>query len=54
VQEYWIADPETNTVETWKLRGSALEFGALYGENDRIRSDVLPGLSLAIRPIFRE
>lgn len=52
VQEYWIVDPDANTVEvlTWKESGYITAGG--YRKSERLLSPLLPQLDLPISEIF--
>lgn len=48
VKEYWIVDPDAQTVEVAVNVGGRLDTLGLYGPGDRVLSRVLPNLDLAI------
>jgi Uma2 family endonuclease len=52
VQEYWLVDPDTETVEVLTLSGQGLVPGASYRRGERLTSLVLPGLDLDIEQVF--
>ena len=51
VQEYWIVDPDAETVRVLALAGDQYEPVA-PGEGGAIASRVLPGLTLALNDVF--
>ncbi|CAG1771424.1 hypothetical protein BAC3_01806 [uncultured bacterium] len=51
VQEYWVVDPEHETVEVFLLRGKEFE-GKRYGVKDYISSTVIKGLNIEMKEIF--
>lgn len=51
VKEYWIVDPDAQTVEVAVNVGGRLDTLGLYGPGDRIVSRVLPDLDLAIEDL---
>jgi Uma2 family endonuclease len=52
VREYWIVDPETDTVEVrvWSEQGYAS--AGVYGKSDRLSSPQLPELNLLLAEMF--
>lgn len=55
VQEYWIIDPITRTLEQFQLVSSEYyELCNLFQGDDPVTSDKLPCVSFAISEIFRE
>ncbi|XID90664.1 Uma2 family endonuclease [Paenibacillaceae bacterium WGS1546] len=52
VPEYWLVDPETRTLERYRLAGDRYELAELYAEDDRVSSDKLPCISFTLRDIF--
>lgn len=51
VREYWIVDPELETVEVFLLRGEEFEVKK-YGVKDYISSIVIKGLNIEVKEIF--
>ncbi|MBI2470883.1 MAG: Uma2 family endonuclease [Planctomycetes bacterium] len=51
VREYWIVDPERETVEVFRLKGPEFE-GKRYGIQDSLSSDVIKDLAIEVKEIF--
>jgi Uma2 family endonuclease len=54
VQEYWIVDRFTRTVEVLRLAGGALQMVATLAESDALESPMLPGFSCRVAELFAE
>ena len=54
VQEYWMVDPETNTVEVLVASESGFATAATYNDGDTLVSTLLRGLSIDLEPIFAD
>lgn len=52
VQEYWIADPETRTLEIYRLSKSVLTLTATLTNMDELTSPLPPGFSCTPAQIF--
>jgi Uma2 family endonuclease len=52
VREYWIVDPETETVEVCRLVGAAFEVVHRYGAEDTLYCELFPGLAISLRDVF--
>ncbi|MCA9965627.1 MAG: Uma2 family endonuclease [Anaerolineales bacterium] len=52
VAEYWIVDPEGQTVETFVLRGHAYALVKQFGLDDQIHSEVLPSFAAKVSDLF--
>jgi Uma2 family endonuclease len=52
VQEYWIADPDANTVEVLAWSESGYITAGMHGMADRLRSTLFPGLDLPLASLF--
>lgn len=59
VAEYWVIDPDIETVTVWRLVGGELARAAelstdapALGEASRFESPLLPGLSIALEDLF--
>ncbi len=53
VQEYWILDPEAQTVEQLVAKQGQLETLATYHRQDRIPSAVVSGMEINLSRVFR-
>jgi Uma2 family endonuclease len=55
VQEYWIVDTESRTMEQYRLGGGEFyELQCLFEGDDRVTSDKLPCISFVVSDIFSE
>jgi len=52
IQEYWIVDPEQETVTVLSLSGDVYAEGDLFGRGDVVSSSLLPELSLPVAEIL--
>lgn len=52
VQEYWIVDPETQTIELYVRRDDKLQLAQKFSSGETLESRVLPGLRLAVKDVF--
>ena len=52
VPEYWIVDPETETVQVFRLSAGRYPDPLEYGKSDLIESPLLPGLSIPLSEVF--
>lgn len=52
VREYWLVDPEAETVEVLTRRGRGLALRATYRRGDSLTSPLLAGLALDLNQIF--
>ena len=52
VREYWIIDPEAETVEVLALTGGRYELSGRYGVEDVANSRLLPGFELGVRQLL--
>ena len=54
VKEYWLADPDTKTIEVLALHKQGFEQVAVYTreENPLLRSPLLPNLSIDLSEVF--
>ncbi|MCR4405186.1 MAG: Uma2 family endonuclease [Candidatus Acetothermia bacterium] len=53
VKEYWIVDPEAETVEVLLLGERGFARAALYGKADSLRSPLLSGLEIKLEEVFQ-
>ncbi|MBI4443603.1 MAG: Uma2 family endonuclease [Acidobacteria bacterium] len=52
VQEYWIADSETQTIEIYTRRDDKLQLAQKFSSGETVASALLPGLRLAVKDVF--
>ena len=52
VKEYWLVDPDAQTVTMLRLGEDAFEVEAIYGEGQTMTSSTLAGFSLGLNEIF--
>ena len=52
VQEYWIVDSETQTIELYGRRDDKLQLAQKFSSGDAVESALLPGLRLAVKDVF--
>ena len=52
IQEYWIVDPERETVAVLSLTGDVYSEGDLFGRGNVVTSPLLPELSLPVAEIL--
>jgi Uma2 family endonuclease len=53
VAEYWIIDPDTETVEQYRLAGERYEL-AIKAQTGELRSFAVPGFVIPVRAIFED
>lgn len=53
VEEYWIVDPEKQTLEVLTAAGSGLETWRRFTVDETLVSPLLPGLSIGLGDIFK-
>ena len=53
VKEYWIADPDAQTVSVMLLKDGEYETAGEYGAGDTLTSPTLEGFSVSLDKIFR-
>ena len=54
VKEYWIVNPDRNTIQIFIHNGQDFDKPAYYKGDDEIRSSVLKGFQVALKDIFQE
>lgn len=54
VREYWIVEPETQTVQVYTLEKGILMPSAFYGSADVAKVNVLEGCFVELRKVFTE
>jgi len=52
VPEYWIVNPQTETITVLRLRGDAYEEAGIYRRGESAASLLLPGFSVAVAAVF--
>ncbi len=52
VPEYWIVDPERNSVQVFRLSGGRYAPALEFGLGDRLETPLLPGLSIPLSEVF--
>ena len=52
VREYWIVDPQNDTVMVLELRGGAYAERAILAAGDTLTTPLLPGLAIPLADIF--
>ena len=52
VREYWIVDPEEQTIERYERVGEKLEPARRFSSHETFQSPLLPGFELEVRSIF--
>ena len=52
VREYWIVDPEEQTMELYQRVGEKLELDRRFASQETFQSSLLPGFQLEVRSIF--
>ena len=54
VREYWLVDPDANTVEVLTLGDQGLALTATYGRGESLASPIFEGMSLEMDRVFSE
>ena len=52
VPEYWIVNPQTETITVLRLRGDAYEEAGVYRRGESAVSTLLPDFSVAVAAVF--
>ena len=52
VPEYWIVDPQTETVQVFRLSDGRYSAGLEFQKGDTLDSPLLPGLSIPLAEVF--
>lgn len=52
IAEYWMVEPETETVEVYELRAGAYALRGAFRPGDTLTSGQLPGLDLPVAEVF--
>jgi Uma2 family endonuclease len=53
VKEYWIVDPDTETISVFILEGEAFQEKGIYKRGQVIESFLLPGFTLVLEDVFK-
>ena len=53
VYECWLVSPEAETIEIISLTAAEPESTAIFGVEDTLRSDLLPGFELNLTEVFK-
>jgi Uma2 family endonuclease len=54
VPEYWIVDPESCTLEVYRLAQNGYELTRIFSVEEALTSTLLPGFSVALGSLFLE
>jgi len=52
VEEYWIVDPEKETIEQYRIAGAKLELARQFSSDAALESPIFPGFRLPVKSIF--
>ena len=52
VREAWMADPDAETVSKYVGDGQSMALARVYGSDDILTSEVMPGVAIDLGPIF--
>ena len=53
VKEYWIVDPDTETISVFILEEKVFQEKGIYKRNQVLESTLLPGFSLVLEDVFQ-
>ncbi len=53
VKEYWIVDPDSETISVFILEGNNFQEKGIYKRNQILESPLLPGFSLVLEDVFQ-
>lgn len=53
IAEYWIADPEAETLLVLTLFGTRYDEGRTFGRGETLVSALLPGFAVPLERVFR-
>ncbi|MGH8654832.1 MAG: Uma2 family endonuclease [Gammaproteobacteria bacterium] len=53
VLEYWIVDPEAETIDVIRAAGAEFELAMTCGVNQTLSSSIFPGLEIDLHEVFR-
>ena len=54
VREYWIVDPQTQSLEVYALGEGGLALQSKYGRSQTMESSLFPGMNIELAEVFRE
>jgi len=52
VPEYWIVDPDAQTIEVLSLESGEWRLHGIFGKSEELASPILPGLRLSLEQVF--
>jgi Uma2 family endonuclease len=52
IPEYWIVNPQTETITLLRLRGDVYEEAGVYRRGESASSELLPGFSVVVAAVF--
>ena len=52
IPEYWIVNPQTETITVLRLRGDAYDEAGIYRRGEMASSELLAGFSVAVAAVF--
>lgn len=52
VEEYWVIDPQTRSIEIYRLRGVILDLVAMHTGKQLVETPLLPGWSITADELF--
>lgn len=53
VDEYWVVDPQTRTIEVYQAQDERLELATTFAAGDELRTTVLPEFAYAVDRVFK-
>ncbi|MCL4512550.1 MAG: Uma2 family endonuclease [Candidatus Eremiobacteraeota bacterium] len=53
VKEYWIVDPDSETISVFILEGEVFHEKGIYKRGQILESTLLPGFSLVLEDVFQ-
>ncbi len=53
VKEYWIVDPDSETISVFILEGNNFQEKGIYKRGQVLESPLLPGFSLVLEDVFK-
>ena len=52
VREYWLVDPDSQTIEVFILGARGYRQAGLYEADEKLKSPLLPGLEISLEEVF--